>query len=105
LVQRCSIKTNIQRRQKYLVLGRDKSYFVNIGLKKLSEADISQLLDGLIDNIFAMHGGRVFQFNRHSTFLSISTVLPLCQLVPLPVLGRFHTAVPQEKRKETSSIL
>jgi hypothetical protein len=45
---------------------RDKSYFVKKGLKKLSEADISQLLDVLIDNIFAMHGGRVFQFNRHT---------------------------------------
>ena len=46
LVQLCFIKKNDQRRYKYLVLGRDRSYFV----KKTT----------LIDNIFVIFGGRVF---------------------------------------------
>ena len=53
-----------QRRYKYLVLGRDRSYFVkhqSDSTKKLSETDIFNTLEFLIDNIFAMFGGRVFQ--------------------------------------------
>ena len=50
-------------RYKYLVLGRDKSYFVkdhSDSNKKFSETDI-KMLDFLIDNIFVTFGGRVFQ--------------------------------------------
>ena len=57
-------KKNGQRRYKYLVLGRDISYFVkhhSDSTKKFSEADIFNILEFLIDNIFAMFGGRVFQ--------------------------------------------
>jgi len=64
LVQLCFIKKNDQRRYKYLVLGRDKSYFVkhqSDSTKKFSETDIFNMLELLIDNIFAMFGGRVFQ--------------------------------------------
>ena len=71
----------------------------------ISETDISQLLDVLIDNIFAMHGRRVFQFNRYSAFLPISNVLSLCLLVPLPIIGRLHTAASQEKPREANPIL
>jgi hypothetical protein len=48
------------------VLGRDRSYFVkkknySDSTKKFSETDIINMLEFLIDNIFAMFGGRVFQ--------------------------------------------
>ena len=52
---------NGQRRYKYLVLGRDRSYFVkkkySDSTEKFSETDITNM----IDNIFVMFGGRVFQ--------------------------------------------
>jgi hypothetical protein len=58
------IKKNGQRRYKYLVLGRDRSYFIkhhSDSTKKFSETDIFNMLEFLIDNIFVMFGGRVFQ--------------------------------------------
>jgi hypothetical protein len=48
----------------YLVLGRDRSYFVSNhsdSTKKLSETDIINMLEFLIDNIIVIFGGRVFQ--------------------------------------------
>jgi hypothetical protein len=59
LVQLCFIKNNGQRRYKYLVLGRDRSYFDST--KKFSETDIFNMPEFLMDNIFVMFGGRVFQ--------------------------------------------
>ena len=64
LVHLCFIKKNGQRRYTYLVLGRDRSYCVlnqSDSTQKLSETDVINLLEFLIDNIFAMLGGRVFQ--------------------------------------------
>ena len=66
LVQLCFIKRNDQRRHKYLVLGRGRSYFVkkknhSDSTKKFSETDIINMLEFLIDNIFVIFGGRVFQ--------------------------------------------
>ena len=55
---------NGQSRYKYLVLGRDRSYFVkhhSDSTKKFSQTDIFNMLEILIDNIFAMFCGRVFQ--------------------------------------------
>ena len=46
------------------MLGRDIYYFVkhhSDSTKKFSETDIFNMLEFLIDNIFAMFGGRVFQ--------------------------------------------
>jgi hypothetical protein len=46
------------------VLGRDRSYFVkhhSDSTKKCSATDIINMLEFLIDNIFVMFGGRVFQ--------------------------------------------
>jgi hypothetical protein len=46
------------------VLGRDRSYFVknhSDSAKKFSETDIINMLEFLIDNIFVILGGRVFQ--------------------------------------------
>ena len=51
LVQLCFIKRNGQRRCKYLMLGRDRSYFIK---KKFSETDIINMLEFLIDNILAI---------------------------------------------------
>ena len=64
MVQLYFIKKNGQRRYKYLVLGRDRSYLVKMhsdSTKKLSETDIINMLEFLIDNIFVIFGGRVFQ--------------------------------------------
>jgi hypothetical protein len=63
-VQLYFIKKNGQRRYKYLVLGRDRSYFVKKNTdstKKFSETDIINMLEFLIDSIFVIFGGRVFQ--------------------------------------------
>ena len=46
------------------MLGRDRSYFVKKNTdstKKLSDTDIITMLEFLIDNIFIMFGGRIFQ--------------------------------------------
>ena len=70
---------------KYLVIGRDKSYFVkhhSDSTKKFSETNIFNMLELLIYNICVMFGGRVFL-----------------------ELGRVHTGASQEKRKEASPIL
>ena len=62
------IKMNGQRRYKYLVVGRNRSYFAKIkhsdSTKKFSETDIINMLEFLIDNIFVIFGGRVFQQTR-----------------------------------------
>ena len=63
LVQLCVIKKNGQCRYKYLVPGRDRSYFVknhSDSTKKFSEIDIINMLEFLID-IFVIFGGLVFQ--------------------------------------------
>ena len=55
---------NGQQKYQYLVLGRDKSYFVknhSDSKNKFSENDIKHMLDYLIDNIFVVFGNRVFQ--------------------------------------------
>jgi hypothetical protein len=65
LIQLCFIEKNGQRRYKYIVLGRDRSYFVKkqntLTTKQFSETDIINMLEFFIDNIFVMFGGRVFQ--------------------------------------------
>ena len=44
------------------MLGRERSYIVkHYSTKKFSETDIFNMLEFLIDNIFVMFGGRVFQ--------------------------------------------
>ena len=58
------LKKNGLHRYKYLVLGRDRSYFEKKSTdstKKLSETCIINMLVFLIDNIFVMFGGRAFQ--------------------------------------------
>ena len=57
-------KKHGQRTYKYLVLGKDRSYCVKKTLRfyqKVSETDMINMLKFLIDNIFVMFSGRVFQ--------------------------------------------
>ena len=65
LFKLCFIKKNGQRRYKYIALGRDRSYFGkknnSDSTKKFSETDIIKMLECLIDNVFVMFGGHVFQ--------------------------------------------
>ena len=64
LVQLCSIKKNDQRRYKYLLLRRERSYFAkkhSDSTKMFSETDIINMLGILIDNIFVIFGGRFLQ--------------------------------------------
>jgi len=54
------MKKNGQHIYKYIVLGRERSYFVHSdSTKKLSETDIINMLEFVIDNIFAIFGGYV----------------------------------------------
>ena len=77
------IKKNDQLRYKYLVLGRDMCYFVkknNLILPKSS--DIINMLEFLIENLFAMFSGCVF--NRQSVYLWVQTVFlfsPACSFI------------------------
>ena len=82
LVQLCFKKMNGQRRYKYLVLGKDRSYFVKKKhsdfTKMFFETDIINMLAFLIDNIFVMF------FNRQSAYLWIQTVpifSPMCSFI------------------------
>ena len=87
MVQLCFIKKNGQRRYKYLVLGRNISYFVkkkkkhSDSIKKFSEPVIN-MLEFLIDNIFVMVGGRIF--STESAYLWVQIVLfflPTCSFI------------------------
>ena len=63
LVQLCFIKKIHQRRYKYILLRKEKSYFAkkhSDSTKMFSETDIINMLEFLIDNIFVIFGGRVF---------------------------------------------
>jgi len=54
LIQRCFSNKNGEQRYQYLVIGRDKSYFVKSHSKsnnELKQDEIIKMLDFLIDNI------------------------------------------------------
>ena len=62
--QCCFSKKNGDQRYQYLVISRDKSYFVISHYKsnnKYKQDEIIQMLDFLIDNIFVLFGERVLQ--------------------------------------------
>jgi hypothetical protein len=59
-----SIWQTQQYKAEYLMLGRNRPYFVKYhsdSIKKFSETNIFNMLEFLIDNIFAMLGGRAFE--------------------------------------------
>ena len=64
LIKQCFFYKNGKRRYKFLVLRGDSGYFVQEHTesnKKYTEDDIIKMLEFLIDNIFVMFGGQVFQ--------------------------------------------
>ena len=55
---------NGNRRYKYFVLGHEETYFVkehSDSKSKYSEDDIIKMLEFLVDNIFVVFAGKVFQ--------------------------------------------
>ena len=64
LIHRCFSKKNGEKRYKYIVVGREKTYFVkhrSESKNKYTEEEVIQMLEILIDNIFVQFGGLVFQ--------------------------------------------
>ena len=64
LIFQCFFNKNGKRRYKYLVLGYNSTYFVKThtdSANKYTEVDIVKMLDFLIDNIFVVFGGQVYQ--------------------------------------------
>ena len=64
IIRNAFIFKNGNRRYKYLVLGHEESYFVkehSDSKSKYSEDDIIKMLEFLVDNIFVVFAGKVFQ--------------------------------------------
>ena len=64
IIQNAFILKNGNRRYKYLVLGHEETYFVkrhSDSKNKYSEEDIIKVLEFLVDNIFVVFAGKVFQ--------------------------------------------
>ena len=64
IIQNSFLHKNGNRRYKYLVLGREGPYFVkehSDAKNKYTEEDIIKMLQFLVDNIFVVFAGKVFQ--------------------------------------------
>ena len=64
IIRKSFIHKNGNRRYKVLVLGREGPYFVKEhtdSKNKYTEDDIINMLEFLVDNIFVVFGGKVFQ--------------------------------------------
>ena len=64
LIHRCFSKKSGEPRYRYIVVGREKTYFVkhnSESKQKYTEEDVIKMLEFLIDNIFVQFGGLVFQ--------------------------------------------
>ena len=64
IIRNSFLHKNGNRRYKYLVLGREGPYFVkehSDSKNKCTEEDIIKMLDFLVDNIFVVFAGKVFQ--------------------------------------------
>ena len=64
IIRNSFIHKNLNRRYKFLVLGREGTYFVkehSDSKNKYTEDDIVNMLEFLVDNIFVVFGGKVFQ--------------------------------------------
>ena len=71
IIRNSFIHKNGNRRYKFLVLGREGPYFVkerSDSKNNYTEDDIINMLEFLVDNIFVVFGGKVFQQidSRHS---------------------------------------
>ena len=91
--------------EKYLVLGRDISYFVK---KKntliLPKCFPKLIFEFLIDNIFVVIGGHVFQ-QTVGIPMGTNCINAFSHQLFLFEWGRLHTGTSQEKWKEASPIL
>ena len=64
IIRNSFLHKNGNRRYKYLVLGREGPYFVkehSDSKNKFTEEDIIKMLEILVDNIFVVFAGKVFQ--------------------------------------------
>ena len=64
IIRNSFLHKNGNRRYKYLVLGREGPYFVkehSDSKNKYTEEDIIKMLEFLVDNIFVVYAGKVFQ--------------------------------------------
>ena len=64
IIRTAFIFKNGNRRYKYLVLGHEETYFVkehSDSKSKYSEDDIIKMLEFLVDNVFVVFAGKVFQ--------------------------------------------
>ena len=64
IIRNSFLHKNVNRRYKYLVLGRKGPYFVrehSDWKSKYTEEDIIRMLECLVDNIFVVFAGKVFQ--------------------------------------------
>ena len=64
IIRNSFIHKTRNRRYKFLVLGREGPYFVkehSDSKNKYTEDDIIKMLEFLVDNIFVVFGGKVFQ--------------------------------------------
>jgi hypothetical protein len=109
LIQLCFIEKNGQRRYKYLMLGRDRSFFVKkttLILPKSSLRLISSTCSSfwLTTYMYLFCLVDVF-FNRQSAYLCVQTVFIFSPTCSFFVWSRLHTGASQEKRKEASPIL
>ena len=71
--------------------------------KKFFETDIFIMLKFLIDNIFAIFGGRGSKESRYSNEYQLYS--SCLRSVPLFLGGRLRIGASQEKRKESISLL
>ena len=89
------------------MLGRDRSYFVkhhSDSTKKFSETDIFNMLEFLIDNIFAMLCGRLFQLTV-GTPMGTNYAPLLSDLFLYSYEADCMQGLLKKKRKEASPIL
>ena len=80
IIRNSFLHKNENRRYKYLVLGREGPYFVkehSDSKRKYIEEDIIKMLEFLVDNIFVVFAGKVFQ--------QIIGILMGTNCAPLPV--------------------
>jgi hypothetical protein len=102
LVQLCFITKNDQRRYKYLLQRRERSYFAkhhSDSTKMFSETDIINMLEVLIANICVIFVGRFLQ--QTVGILQCTNCTPLlAELFLYSYEADFIQGTSQEKRKE-----
>ena len=105
LIQLCFINKNGQRRYHYLVLGRDRSYFVKKKKQLRFYQNILWIWHHQHVRVFDWQYICYLRWAYFSTDSGHTYGYKLCtssrRLVPLFVWDRFHTGASQEKRKKS----